>query len=144
MILADTHVLLDIATKDPNWASGSIEHLDAAAIRGPLGINAVIYSEFSVGYDQIEDVERLLKGVDVAWAEIPREALFLAGKAFQQYRRQGEPNGGPAGLFIGACRYVGDRSVDPRSQAVSFILPEGQPDLPRLTTAHSHDVAPSS
>ncbi len=103
MILVDTNVLLDIATNDPNWAGWSIEQLDAAALRGPVVINAVVYSEFSVGYDQIEDIERLLKDVDIGWAEIPREALFLAGKAFQQYRRQG---GGRTGVlpdfFIGA------------------------------------------
>ncbi len=65
MILVDTNVLLDIAANDPNWASWSIEQLDAAAVRGPVVINAVVYSEFSVGYDQIEDVERILKDVDI-------------------------------------------------------------------------------
>ncbi len=89
MILVDTNVLLDIATNDPNWADWSIEQLDAAAMRGPVVVNAVVYSEFSVGYDRIEDVERLLKDVDIGWAEILREALFLAGKVFQQYLRQG-------------------------------------------------------
>ncbi len=89
MILVDTNVLLDIATNDANWADWSIEQLDAAVVRGPVVINAVVYSEFSVGYDRIEDVERLLKDVDIGWADVPREALFLAGKAFEHDRRQG-------------------------------------------------------
>ncbi|WP_284178505.1 type II toxin-antitoxin system VapC family toxin [Rhabdaerophilum sp. SD176] len=124
MILIDTNVLLDIATNDPNWAGWSIEHLDAAAMRGPVVINAVIYSEFSVGYDRIEDIERLLKDVDIGWAEIPREALFLAGKAFQQYRRQ---SGSRAGVlpdfFIGAHAAVsgiGLLTRDPQRYRSSF------------------------
>lgn len=103
MILVDTNVLLDIATNDPIWADWSIESLDTAAILGPIVVNSVIYAEFSVGYDRIEDVDQLLADVDIGWSDIPREALFLAGKAFRTYRRLG---GGRTGVlpdfFIGA------------------------------------------
>lgn len=103
MILVDTNVLLDIATNDPTWASWSIESLDAASTIGPVVVNGVIYSEFSVGYERIEDVERLLTDVDIGWAEIPREALFLAGKAFHTYRRHGGRRTGVLpDFFIGA------------------------------------------
>lgn len=89
MILVDTNVLLDVATNDATWVDWSIENLDVAATLGPVVINGVIYSEFSVGYERIEDVERLLADVTIGWSDIPRDALFLAGKAFQAYRRQG-------------------------------------------------------
>lgn len=103
MILVDTNVLLDIATNDPTWAEWSIESLDAAAALGPVVINGVVYSEFSVGYDRIEDVERLLTEVAIGWSDIPREALFLAGKVFQAYRRQGGVRTGVLpDFFIGA------------------------------------------
>ena len=103
MILVDTNVLLDIATNDPIWADWSIENLDLAATQGPVVINGVIYAEFSVGYQRIEDVERLLAEAEIGWAEIPREALFLAGKAFQIYRRQGGSRIGVLpDFFIGA------------------------------------------
>jgi predicted nucleic acid-binding protein len=49
MTLVDTNVLLDVATNDRDWAEWSVSRLDAAAIRGPLLINAVVYAEFSVG-----------------------------------------------------------------------------------------------
>lgn len=63
----------------------------------------MIYAEFSVGYQRIEDVERLLAEADIGWAEIPRAALFLARKAFQLYRRQGESRIGVLpDFFIGA------------------------------------------
>jgi predicted nucleic acid-binding protein len=103
LILVDTNVLLDIATNDPVWANWSMENLDAAASLGPVVVNAVIYSEFSVGYERIEEVERLLTDVDIGWSDVPREALFLAGKAFQTYRRQGGVRTGVLpDFFIGA------------------------------------------
>ena len=89
MTLVDTNVLLDIATNDKRWADWSLSQLDAAAIRGPLLINAVIYSEFSVGYVRIEEVDKAIDQAGLRFAEIPKPALFLAGKVFQRYRRQG-------------------------------------------------------
>jgi predicted nucleic acid-binding protein len=89
MTLVDTNVLLDIATNDSKWAAWSMRRLDAAAIRGPVLINAVVYAEFSIGYARIEEVDRVLADVDLKLAETPRAALFLAGKAFQRYRARG-------------------------------------------------------
>src|SRR5689334_16684452 len=89
MTLVDTNVLLDIATNDKRWADWSLAQLDIAAIRGPLFINAVIYSEFSVGYVRIEEVDEAVEQAGLKLADIPRPALFLAGKVFQRYRRQG-------------------------------------------------------
>ena len=103
MTLVDTNVLLDIATNDPKWAAWSLRQLDAAAIRGPVLINAVVYAEFSVGYALIEEVDTVLGEVDLKLAETPRSALFLAGKAFQRYRAQGGARTGVApDFFIGA------------------------------------------
>ena len=82
MTLVDTNVLLDIATNDPKWAAWSLRRLDAAAIRGPVLINAVVYAEFSIGYARIEEVDKVLADADFKLAETPRPALFLAGKAF--------------------------------------------------------------
>ena len=118
MILVDTNVLLDIATNDPVWANWSIENLDAAASLGPVVVNAVIYSEFSVGYVRIEEVERLLTEVDIGWSDIPREALFLAGKAFQTYRRHGGVRTGVLpDFFIGALAAVSGMTLLTRDAA---------------------------
>lgn len=118
MILVDTNVLLDIATNDPIWADWSMENLDAAASLGPVVVNAVIYSEFSVGYERIEEVERLLTDVDIGWSDVPREALFLAGKAFQTYRRQGGVRTGVLpDFFIGAHAAVSGMTLLTRDPA---------------------------
>jgi predicted nucleic acid-binding protein len=118
LILVDTNVLLDIATNDTVWANWSIENLDAAASLGPVVINAVIYSEFSVGYERIEEVERLLTEVDIGWSDVPREALFLAGKAFQTYWRQGGVRTGVLpDFFIGAHAAVSGMTLLTRDDA---------------------------
>ena len=80
MTLVDTNILLDIATNDPRWLQWSLQQLDAAAIRGPLLINAVIYAEFSVSYIRIEELDKVLSDAGLEIAEMPRAALFLAGK----------------------------------------------------------------
>lgn len=109
MTLVDTNVLLDIAANDPAWADWSLEQLDRASGRGPVLINAVIYSEFSVGYERIEVVDGLLADTDILLAELPREALFLAGKAFLDYRRRrGVGTGVLPDFFIGAHAAVAD------------------------------------
>lgn len=103
MILVDTNVLLDVAGADPNWASWSVASLQDAALEGPLLINCVIYAELSVRYETVEDLEEFLERAGAVMQDIPGEALFLAGKAFFQYRRAGGKRTGVLpDFFIGA------------------------------------------
>ena len=103
MVLVDTNVLLDVVQNDPEWGDWSQQQLEAASLRGPLAINAVIFAELSMAYERIEDLDRVVRQTDLREVAIPREALFLAGKAFLQYRRR---RGGKSGVlpdfFIGA------------------------------------------
>jgi predicted nucleic acid-binding protein len=101
--LVDTNVLLDIFTKDPKWLDWSITRLEEASFRGPLLINDVIYAETSTRYSSIEDFESALAGAGVTVVPTPRIALFLAGKAFTQYRGAGGTRTGVlVDFFIGA------------------------------------------
>jgi len=103
MVLVDTNVLLDVVQDDADWADWSQQQLESAALRGPLVINAVIYSELSMAYERIEDLERMVAQVGLRDEPIPHEALFLAGKAFLQYRRRkGSRKGVLPDFFIGA------------------------------------------
>ena len=103
MTLVDANVLLDIFTRDPKWLGWSLARLEDASLQGPVLINDVIYAETSARYRDLGDFERALMNVGVTIAPMPREALFLAGKAFLQYRAAG---GGRTGVlsdfFIGA------------------------------------------
>jgi predicted nucleic acid-binding protein len=87
MILVDTNVLLDIFQSDPKWAAWSQEKLDAASATDSLAINPVIYSELSIAFARIEELEAVLTEAALMLESIPREALFLAAKAFLAYRR---------------------------------------------------------
>jgi hypothetical protein len=103
VILVDTNVLLDVATDDPVWADWSQMQLELAAAQGRVAINDVIYAELSMGYDRIETLDALLAQVGIDLVATPREAFFLAGKAFLTYRRQGGGRGGVLpDFFIGA------------------------------------------
>jgi predicted nucleic acid-binding protein len=87
MILVDTNVLLDVFQNDPEWAAWSQEQLDAAGATDRLVINPVIYSELSIAFARIEELEAVLAEAALTVEAIPREALFLAGKVFLAYRR---------------------------------------------------------
>jgi predicted nucleic acid-binding protein len=101
--LVDTNVLLDLVTDDPVWASWSVAQLDAAAVRGRLIINDVIYAELSVRFSTIEAIDIVLSDAGIGVAQTPRAALFLAGKIFQRYRAVGgQRTGVLPDFFIGA------------------------------------------
>jgi predicted nucleic acid-binding protein len=89
MILIDTNVLLDLVTDDPDWGDWSQQQLNAAALRDRLAINPVVYAEFASHFTQIEALDAMLESVEIAGAEMPRPALFLAGQVFKSYRRRG-------------------------------------------------------
>jgi predicted nucleic acid-binding protein len=101
--LIDTNILLDVVTDDPNWSDWSIDQLEAAALRGPLLINDVVYAELAVRYERIERLEAFLSEAGIEIAAMPRAALFLAGKVFQTYRKAGGSRAGVLpDFFIGA------------------------------------------
>jgi len=102
-VLIDTNVLLDLATDDAAWAEWSIHQLEAAALRGALFINDVVYAELSVRFTTIEALDAFIADGDFAHAATPREALFLAAKAYQRYRAAGGVRTGVLpDFFIGA------------------------------------------
>lgn len=103
MTLVDANILLDLLTDDPQWAGWSTEQLDAAALRGPLAINDVVYAELSAGFTTIEALDAALTVIGITHTAMPRPALFLAGKAFQRYRASGGTKTGVlSDFFIGA------------------------------------------
>ena len=103
MILVDTNVLLDVLQDDPQWAEWSQQQLETVSLTDSLAINAVIYSELSMAFERIEDLDAVIAEASLTLAPIPREALFLAGKVFLDYRRrQGAKQGLLPDFYIGA------------------------------------------
>lgn len=134
MIIVDTNVLVDVIQNDPVWADWSLQQLLAHSQVHELVINPVIYAELSMMYEFIDVLEAALAKAQLQLNELPRPALFLAGKAFLRYRRQG---GGKQNVlpdfFIGAHAAVAGCAVltrDPRRYrsyfpTVDLITPEG-------------------
>jgi hypothetical protein len=89
MTLVDSNVLLDVVTDGQVWGDWSQEQLERAAARGPLVVNDVIDAEVSTRFASVESVEATLLDLKIDLVSIPREALFLAGKAYLQYRAAG-------------------------------------------------------
>jgi predicted nucleic acid-binding protein len=103
MLLVDTNVLVDILQDDPQWADWSIAQFRAQAKLHPLVINPVIYAETSLSFSTLEALDDVVLTLALELREIPRPALFLAAKAFAQYRRRGGSKGqGLPDFFIGA------------------------------------------
>ena len=112
MPLVDTNVLFDLVTDDPIWAEWSFRQLRIQALKDPLIINPVVYAELSVGFDRLDQVDAFLDRTDIEVDDVPRAALFLAGKAFQIYRsRGGTRTGVLPDFFIGAHAVVQSLSL---------------------------------
>ncbi|MGH8292326.1 MAG: type II toxin-antitoxin system VapC family toxin [Gammaproteobacteria bacterium] len=89
MMLVDTNVLVDVLANDPQWADWSVQQLRAQSQLHDLLINSVIYAELSLTFDSAEALDKAVDDMGLMLNETPRPALFLAGKAFIRYRREG-------------------------------------------------------
>jgi predicted nucleic acid-binding protein len=89
VILVDSNVILDIWDRDPAWYAWSIGQLRRQSLFQELAINPIVYSEISVSFADPYTLDKRLEELQVAVLNIPLRAAFLAGKAYQQYRRRG-------------------------------------------------------
>jgi hypothetical protein len=133
MLLVDTNVLADVLEDDPAWADWSINQLRAQSKIHRLAINPIIYSELSLTFSTVEALDQTLDQLGLVMIEIPHPALFLAGKAFARYRRQGGSKSNVLGdFFIGAHAAVSGNAVltrdtrryTPYFPSIKLIAPE--------------------
>lgn len=89
MVLVDTNVLIDVLEDDPVWADWSIQQLRAQSLIHELAINPIVYAELSQTFSTFEALDGVVSQLGLVMQEIPRPALFLAGKAFVKYRKVG-------------------------------------------------------
>ena len=112
MLLVDTNVLVDVLENDPAWVDWSIGQLRAQSQIERLAINPIIYSELSLTFSTVEALDRTIEKLGLAMIEVPRPALFLAGKAILRYRRQGGTKSNVLGdFFIGAHAAVSGYAI---------------------------------
>ena len=102
-VFVDSCVLLDLFTDDKDWGAWSEDILEKYSQTNTLYINSIVYTEISIGFKKIEEVEKAISELNIKVLEIPREALFLTGKAYLKYRKnKGTKNSPLPDFFIGA------------------------------------------
>ena len=135
MLQVDTNVLVDVLEDDPVWADWSTRQLRAQAQVHALFINPVIYSELSLAFESVQALDDTIENLDLGYEELPRPALFLAGRAFVKYRREGGTKTNVlSDFFIGAHAAVQGCAILTRDArryrnyfpGVVLIDPEGQ------------------
>jgi hypothetical protein len=89
-----------------------VDQLRAQSRIHRLAINPIIYSELSLTFSTVEALDQTLDQLGLVMIEIPRPALFLAGKAFVRYRRQACSKSNVLGdFFIGAHAAVSGNAI---------------------------------
>lgn len=116
-LLVDSNVILDIFLDDPDWADWSEAALAEYSDQTTLYINPVIYTEVSAGFKKIEELESALHQGGFQMLEIPKEALFLAGKAYLKYKKaKGIKKSPLPDFYIGAQAAVLDLDLITRDE----------------------------
>src|SRR4051812_38791401 len=97
------------------WSS---EQVRAAAERGPVYINAIIYAELAAGFATQADLDRWLDPAVFLRATLPYEAGWLAAQAFVSYRRAGGVRNSPLpDFYIGAHAQIEQLTLVSRDAA---------------------------
>ncbi len=111
-VLVDSNVILDVVNEDAQWFGWSAGQLERLAETQVLVINPIIYSEVSIGFDRIEDLDRTLPAGYFRREPLPWEAGFLAGKCFFRYRKSGGTRRAPLpDFYIGAHAAVSGHTL---------------------------------
>jgi len=107
MVLVDTNVLLDVLEPNSPWLAWSVGQLRNLAKVHTLAINPIIYAELAPSHSSSARLDQKIATMNLAFEPIPRQAAFLAGKAFLLYRKQGGTKTSVLGdFFIGAHAQV--------------------------------------
>ena len=124
MVLVDTNIILDIWDRDPNWSAWSSQQLRQRSAANDLAINPIIYAEISTRFSTQAKLDQAVAELGIIVLDLPREAAFVAGKAFVLYRRRGGTKSSVlADFFIGAHAAVLGCPLltrDPRKYATYF------------------------
>jgi len=104
MVLVDTNVLLDIATRDEHWFEWSAQQLAPLIGSRVAAINPVIYTELAPLYRDARDLDlNLVPPSDFRRLPLPYSCAFATARAFQAYRKDGGKRTAPLpDFFIGA------------------------------------------
>lgn len=102
-VLVDSNVLIDILQEDEDWFPWSSARLGPLIGARRLVLDPIVYAEVSIAFASIEELEEAIADFAFERQPLPWEAGFLAGKAFERYRRRGGVKRSPLpDFYIGA------------------------------------------
>lgn len=85
----DTNVLLDILIPNEAFYSGSLSAIETAAQNGLIVVCDYVYAELSQQFATQKECDRFLAENEIGVQPLTREAHFLAGRAWLDYRKRG-------------------------------------------------------
>jgi predicted nucleic acid-binding protein len=88
LILVDTNVLIDILSYDDDWYKWSRTQMETFAPQG-LIINDIVYAELAPRYESEQALDEAIAELRLAFAHLPRAALYMAGRVHSAYRKRG-------------------------------------------------------
>jgi len=90
-LFIDTNILVYLSNDQSAFHDRARLALSAAAERGRLAINQIVFAEISTGYPSADALMDWLGRLGVTLEYSPPEALFRASRAFLSYRAAGGP-----------------------------------------------------
>jgi predicted nucleic acid-binding protein len=103
LTLVDTNIFIDLLTRNPDWFEASRLALQRRMALGAILIVDAVFAELSAGFASETDCSDFLDALAVEHSAMSRQALWRAGQAFRDYRRQGGSKTNVlADFFIGA------------------------------------------
>lgn len=103
MTLVDTNIFIDLLTRNPDWFEASRLAFERRMALGAILIVDAVFAELSAGFASEADCSDFLDALAVEHSAMSRQALWRAGRAFRDYRRQGGSKTNVlADFFIGA------------------------------------------
>ena len=130
-VLFDSSVLIDLLTGS-DWADRVADEMERIA-DDSFAINPLIYAEVSLPYPSLAELDADLNRLVLTRLDLPWEAAFLAGRAFQAYKRRGGLRTSPMpGFYIGAHAVVSGLTLLTRdAKLYGTYFPDAQIIAPR-------------
>lgn len=138
MILVDTNVLIDIFDRDEQWFDWSLANIRRATFGAYLFVTPVVVGELAPRFTKLDDIRTIMTAMLVAIEPLTAEGAFLAGSAFELYRKRREPGGAKsilADFFIGGHAQAAEATIltrDPRFYRSYF------PGVPLITPSEDN------
>ena len=87
----DTNILLDVLVPGQQYAESSEDAFTKSLLAGPIVISESVYAELAGRFSTGEELDRFLNDTGIRLQASGTEALYLAGRAWGEYRRR-RPN----------------------------------------------------